>query len=131
MSLNGMSALWARTALLWFAVAVSLGLFMGISQRFEFVPAHAHIGVLGWLSSSVFAFMSAAARPAAAAARAPFLHWAAYTLGVAMMTAGLFFAIGLQNHALMPFVKIGSSLTVLSVFWAVIMFWPRLRPAAD
>jgi hypothetical protein len=127
MALNRMSALWARTALLWFAIAVSLGLYMGVTQQFQFTPAHAHVGVLGWLSSGVFAFLHSISRPWPEGARAPVLHWAAHTLGVAIMTLGLFVAIGLQKQALMPVVEIGATLTVLAVFWAVMLFWPRLR----
>ena len=129
MTLNRMTALWARTALVWFMLVVSLGLFMGISQRFEFGPSHAHIGVLGWLSSAVFAFLYAVAAEARPGSRAPFLHWAAHNLGVATMTGGLFAALGFGMMNLMVLVEIGAVLVVLSVLWAVAMLWPRLRPA--
>jgi hypothetical protein len=126
MTLNRMTALWARSALLWFAVAVSLGLYMGITQHFQFTPAHAHIGVLGWLSSGVFASLYAVMGERGPSERAALLHWAAHTLGVAAMTSGLFAALGLGLHALMPLVVLGSLLVVASVFWAAIMLWPRL-----
>ena len=129
MALNGMSALWARTALVWFAVVVSLGLFMGISQRFEFGPAHAHIGVLGWLSSGMFAFLYAVAREGRPGALAPRLHWAAHTLGTAAMTGGLFAMLGLGLPAAGILVVGGSLLVVASVFWALVMLWPRLAPS--
>ena len=130
MTLNPMSALWARTALVWFMLVVALGLFMGISQRFEFAPSHAHIGVLGWLSSAVYAFLTAIAHEARPG-RAPFLHWAAHNLGVAAMTGGLFLAIGLGIGGAMVLVELGSVLVVLSVLAAVWMLWPRLRPAVS
>ena len=131
MTLNRMTALWARTALVWFAIGVSLGLYMGISQQFQFAPSHAHIGVLGWLSSGVFAFLYAVARDGRTGTVAPGLHWAAHTLGVAVMTAGLFAAIGLGYGSMMLLVEIGSIVVVLSVFWAAIMLWPRLAPTGD
>lgn len=131
MTLNRMTALWARTALLWFVVAVGLGLFMGITQRFQFGPAHAHIGVLGWLSSGVYGFLYAVAREGRPGAWAPKLHWAAHTLGVAAMTSGLFGAIGLGIDSMMGLVVLGSQLVVVSVLWGVIMLWPRLAPAGD
>jgi hypothetical protein len=131
MTLNRMSALWARTALLWFAVGVSLGLYMGITERFQFAPAHAHIGVLGWLSSGIYAFLHSVARPGGVAERLPFLHWATHTIGVASMTGGLFAMIGLGLGGAVPFVIVGSLLVVASVFWALAMLWPRLAPVAD
>ena len=131
MALNRMTALWARTALVWFAIVVSLGLYMGITQRFQFAPAHAHIGVLGWLSSGVYAFFHAIARDGRPGGMGAKLHWAAHTLGVAAMTGGLFGGLGLGSEAAMAIVPIGAILIVLSVFWAAAMFWPRLSPAAD
>ncbi|WP_431854079.1 hypothetical protein [Allosphingosinicella sp.] len=128
MGLNAMSALWARTALIWFATVVSLGLYMGINEQFQFAPAHAHIGVLGWLSSAAFAFLHSIAREVRPGSRAGLLHWAAHTLGTAMMTGGLFAALGLGYASLMELVRMGAILIVLSVFWAAIMFWPRLSP---
>ena len=131
MTPNRMTALWARTALLWFAIVVSLGLYMGITERFQFAPSHAHVGVLGWLSSGVYAFLYAVAREGRPAAFAPKLHWAAHTLGVAAMTSGLFGAIGLGIESMMILVVLGSLLVVASVFWALVMLWPRLGAAAD
>ncbi|HYJ28925.1 MAG TPA: hypothetical protein VEW25_01115 [Allosphingosinicella sp.] len=128
--MNRMSALWARTALVWFVLAVCLGLFMGITQRFEFAPSHAHIGVLGWLSSGVFAFLYAVAREGRPG-RGPFFHWAAYNIGVAAMTGGLFGGLGLGREAMMAVVPAGAILIVLSVLWATVTLWPRLRPGAD
>jgi hypothetical protein len=131
MTLNRISALWARTALLWFVLAVCLGLFMGITQRFEFAPSHAHIGVLGWLSSAAYAFLTAVARPGRPGSRGPFLHWAAHNAGVAAMTGGLFGGLGLGREPMMAIVPIGAILIVLSVLWATIALWPRLSPVAD
>jgi len=131
MTLNRMTALWARTALLWFVLAVSLGLYMGITQRFQFTPAHAHIGVLGWLSSGVYAFLYAVARDGRPGGIAPKLHWAAHTLGVAVMTGGLFGAIGLGMDSMMGLVVVGSQLVVVAVLWSAVMLWPRLAPAGE
>jgi hypothetical protein len=130
MTLNGMSALWARTALLWFAVTVSIGLYMGISQDFSFTPAHAHLGVLGWLSSGVYAFLWSVAR-SGSGERAPFIHWAAHTLGVLLMTSGLALAFGLQRPAFEPLIPIGAFITVAAVYASVLIFWQRLRPEAS
>jgi len=131
MKLNSMSALWARTALLWFAVTVSLGMYMGVTEEFQFTPSHAHMGVLGWLSSGVYAFFYAAAPEDRAGARAPSLHWAAHTIGVAIMAGALFVAIGLQNEAARPVIGIGASIVVASVFWSLLLLWPRLAPRGE
>jgi hypothetical protein len=84
--------------------------------------------VLGWLSSGMFAALYAIMGERGPGGLAPGLHWAAHTLGVAVMTAGLFAAIGLGYQSLMPIVEIGASVVVGSVFWAAVMLWPRLSP---
>jgi hypothetical protein len=123
-----MSSLWARTALVWFVAAVGLGYYMGVTEQFQFGPSHAHIGVLGWLSSGVFAALYAIMGERSPAGLAPGLHWAAHTLGTASMTVGLFAAIGLGYQSLMALVVVGSTLVVISVLGAAIMLWPRLSP---
>jgi hypothetical protein len=130
MRLNAMTSLWARTALVWFAVTVCFGMVMGITQSMEIAPAHAHMGVLGWLSSAVFALIYAVARPWPEGARAPRLHWAAHTFGVAAMTISLAIVLKTGNMTYLIGTEIGAALVVLSVLAFVAMSWGRLRVEA-
>jgi hypothetical protein len=129
MSYNPMSALWARTALAWFLVTVSFGMFMGITQEFSYAPAHAHMGVLGWLSSAVFGFLYALTGERAPGARLAKSHWAVHNLGVALMTGALAVAIGGGRSEFSALIPVGATLVVLSAYWMAVMMWPRLgRP---
>jgi hypothetical protein len=126
MKLNEMTALWARTALVWFLLTLALGLFMGIARMFNYAPAHAHMGVLGWLSAAVFAILYAMARPRPAGARAPRLHWAAHNLGVATMTVSLFMEIRRPGSLWGPFIAVGAVIIVAAAVAFVAMMWGRL-----
>ncbi|HEX2762858.1 MAG TPA: hypothetical protein VHM92_03295 [Allosphingosinicella sp.] len=122
---NRMAALWARTALAWFLVAVGLGLFMGITQKFNYAPAHAHMGVLGWLSAGVISYLHALSRPFVPGALLPRLHWAVHNLGVAAMTGSLF----LEMHyggGFGPFIAVGAIVVVVAVIWLAAMMWGRV-----
>lgn len=133
MRLNEMTSLWTRTALVWFAITVCFGMAMGITQSMEAAPAHAHMGVLGWLSSAVFALVYAVARPWPEGAKAPRLHWAAHTLGVATMTVSLAVVLQTGNMTYLIGTEIGAGVVVLSVLAFVVMTWGRLKadgPAA-
>jgi hypothetical protein len=55
--MNAMTGFWARTGLIWFLVTMSFGMYLGITQQFGFSSPHAHMGLLGWLSSAAFAFL--------------------------------------------------------------------------
>ena len=130
MRLNAMTFLWARTALVWFAITVCFGMFMGITQNMDAAPAHAHMGVLGWLSSAVFALIYAIARPWPEGAKAPRLHWAAHTLGVAAMTVSLAIVLRTGDTRYLIGTEAGASVVVLSVLVFVAMTWSRLKAEA-
>lgn len=126
MKMNAMTGLWARTALVWFLVTLCFGMFMGMTQQFNYAPAHAHLGVLGWLSSAVFALIYALAREWSEGARAPFLHWAAHNIGLVVMGGALFMLLRSGNQSWEPFIAIGGAIIVLAAVWLTAMMWPRL-----
>ena len=127
MKLNGMTSLWARTALIWFLVTICFGMFMGMTKQFNYAPAHAHLGVLGWLSSAVFALIYAVAREWPEGARAPSLHWAAHNIGLIVMGFGLDMLGRTGDDAHWgPIIGIGGAIIILATIWLTIMVWPRL-----
>jgi hypothetical protein len=128
MRMNAVTALWARSAMVWFLITVGFGLFMGITQQFQYAPAHAHMGVLGWLSSAVFALIYAVSRPWPEGARLPRFHWAAHNLGVAVMTGALFLEMRDQEAGLGPAIAVGAIIVVVAAVWMVAMNWGRLTP---
>lgn len=83
-----------------------LGLSMAISHDHTQMPTHAHVMVLGWVMSAVFAFFYHLV-PAAAASRLASLHfWLAAISGIGL-TGGLFVMIG-GNASLEPVVAVAS-----------------------
>jgi hypothetical protein len=126
MKLNGMTSLWARTALVWFLVTLCFGMFMGMTQQFNYAPAHAHLGVLGWLSSAVFALIYGVAREGSAGARAPRLHWAAHNLGLVVMGGSLCMWLRTADAGWEPFIAVGGAIIVVAAIWLTAMMWPRL-----
>jgi peptidoglycan/LPS O-acetylase OafA/YrhL len=126
MKMNGMTSLWARTALIWFLVTLCFGMFMGMTQQFNYAPAHAHLGVLGWLSSAVFALIYGVAREGPEGARAPQIHWAAHNLGLAVMGGSLFMLLRTSDQSWEPFIAIGGAVIVLAALGLTAMMWPRL-----
>jgi hypothetical protein len=129
MTMNAMTSLWARTALVWFLATILFGMAMGMTQQFAYAPAHAHMGVLGWLSSAVFAVVYAVAKPMADGARGPMLHWIAHNLGVAIMAFGLLMLIN-SGEAWEPLIPVGATMVIIAGIWLTIMIWPRLSPSA-
>ena len=124
MTLNKMSALWARTALLWFIATMIFGLYLGITQQFGMSSPHAHMGLLGWVSSALFAFLWSFAGADDRPRFAP-IHWALHNLGVATMVVALFMT--LKGREVGPLIGLGGLIVLLGTIWLTATLWSRLR----
>lgn len=124
MTLNRMSALWARTALLWFIATMAFGMYLGMTQQFGMSSPHAHMGLLGWVSSALFAFLWSFCGADDGPRFGP-LHWAVHNLGVATMVAGLFATLRGADLGLV--IALGGLVVLLGTIALAAMLWPRLR----
>lgn len=123
MKLNRMAGLWGRTALVWFVATIVFGMYLGMTRQFGMSSPHAHMGLLGWVSSALFAFLYAVAS-GEAAGRGPVLHWAAHNLGVATMVAGLYLVV--NGAPVGPLIALGGAVVVLATVWLAATMWGRL-----
>ena len=65
MIVNPITFLWAKTGLVWFLLTMIFGMYLGLTGQFGASSPHAHLGLLGWLSSIAFAFLWSVADPRA------------------------------------------------------------------
>ena len=127
MTLNRMSALWARTALLWFVAATCFGMYLGLTGQFGISSAHAHAGLLGWVSSALFAFLYALAGDSGS--RFASVQWATHNAGVLLMVVSLFLTLR-GNEGAEPLIGIGGLIVILGIVWLAASLWPRLRASS-
>jgi len=57
---NPRSRTWFRVAVVYFVVAVALGVVMGASGDHSLLAVHAHLNLLGWVSMSLFGLLGLA-----------------------------------------------------------------------
>ncbi len=126
MALNSMAGLWARTALIWFLLTMSFGMYLGLSEQFHISSPHAHMGLLGWVSSALFAFLYALTGGPPPGARGPTVHWVVHNLGVATMVAGLFMTIRYGPSQWTILIPVGGATIILATLWLALMLWPKL-----
>ncbi len=126
MRLNPITGLWARTALVWFLITILFGMYMGMTRQFHLGPSHAHMGVLGWLSSAVFATIYAIAKDGPAGSSAPKAHWAVHNLGVAIMTGALYMELREPDGMWSGIIPVGGVIIIAGGLWLTVMMWPRL-----
>lgn len=121
-----MSHLYFRTAIVLLIVGISLGIHMSISGNHAFVGAHAHINLLGWVTSALFGTYLAL-NPAKAQGLLPRVQYGIYIVGVIVMGASLYLLLG-GNTSVEPIVAVSSLVTFAGVLlFAVIIFMPSRR----
>jgi len=104
--MQGVARNFFTLAIAYAIVGMVLGLSMAMSNDHTQMPTHAHIMVLGWVMSSIFAFFYHLV-PAARATRLATLHfWLAAISGV-VLVVGLFFLLG-GDEAIEPVVAVAS-----------------------
>ena len=94
-------------AVLCVMTGMSLGIWMGIAQQFQFAPVHAHLNLVGWATMALFAIYYRLTPPAAQG-WLPRVHAVLAIVGVILMTGGL--ALELAGRTEFLAVAIGGSL---------------------
>lgn len=100
-----------KIAVVYFFIAVCLGLVMGIIHNFAFTSVHAHLNLLGWVSMALFGSIYCIF-PQAAQTKLAKAHFWLHNIGVPVMQGALFLQI-LGNDAMLVPTIIGSLLVVL------------------
>jgi cbb3-type cytochrome oxidase subunit 1 len=123
-----MSTRFLRIAVVYFVVAITLGLYMGITEKFTQVPVHAHLNLLGWVSMALFGLIYHA-YPAAAQTKLATWHFWIHNLSLPVFMA-LLFAMLAGNPALGPAVGLSATVTQIGVVLFAVNLW-RTIPAAS
>jgi NADH:ubiquinone oxidoreductase subunit 3 (subunit A) len=110
-----------RSAILFLIVGISIGIHMSISQNHNVIGAHAHINLLGWVTSALFGGYYAL-NPAKAAGRLPMIQYAVFTLGVIVMGVSLYLLLA-GNTAVEPIVAASSLITFAGVLLFAWIVW--------
>jgi hypothetical protein len=104
---------WIRIALVYFLIAVSLGLFMAASHDTRLRGLHVHLNLLGWVSLAITGLVYHVF-PAAAETAAAKVHFWLYNLALPVMMASLA-ALLLGHTEVGPVLGASSAVLVASV----------------
>ena len=99
--------------LLYAIFGFAFGIWLGINERFELAPVHAHINLVGFASMVLFGLLYRAL--ALAESKLALAHFLIYTIGAVLFLAGLPLA---QSHQTIALAVIGS----LSVLAGLLVF---------
>ncbi|HLH48147.1 MAG TPA: hypothetical protein VKV96_02295 [Roseiarcus sp.] len=115
------SQLYFKTAIMFLIVGIGVGLQMGISGNHNVIGAHAHINLLGWVTSALFGVYYTL-NPAKAQQWIAKLQYGVYVVGVAFLVISLYFM--LLGNAYFELLVVISSLVVFAgvILFAVIVY---------
>jgi hypothetical protein len=120
------SSLFFKGAVLWFVAGTSVGMQMGLSGNHGFIDAHAHLNLLGWVSSALFGCFYAL-HPMVATKRWAWIHFTIYNAGLGLMLPSLYLLQAGYDSA-DPLLQIGSSITWVGVIlFAILVFMAPVR----
>lgn len=103
-----------KIAVVYFFIAVCLGLVMGIIQDFSYKSVHAHLNLLGWVSMSIFGLIYSI-YPSVSETKLAKTHFWLHNLGVPIMQGVLFIELLTDNTSLTIGIIIGSIMVVIGV----------------
>ena len=115
-----------KIASVYFAIAVILGLVMGIIHNFAFSSVHAHINLLGWVSMALFGIIYSLF-PNAGKTKLANTHFWLHNIGLPIMQGSLFLQILTGNGGLTIGIIIGSLIVVLGVLLFVFNLLNNVR----
>jgi peptidoglycan/LPS O-acetylase OafA/YrhL len=111
-----------KTAIVFLILGIIAGLQMAISGDHGAFPAHAHINLLGWVTSAIFGGYYAL-NPAKATRRIAMIHYGLYTIGIVVMLPALYLMLQDGRTELEPVVAGGSIVVAAAVLvFAFVVF---------
>ncbi|WP_457155560.1 hypothetical protein [Mesorhizobium sp. P5_C1] len=116
------SDLFFKTAVVWLILGIGAGLQMAISGDHSAFPAHAHINLLGWVTSAIFGGYYAL-NPAKAERKIAMIHYGLYNVGLMIMLPALYLMLHGGYTAIEPVVAVGSLIVAAAVLlFAFVVF---------
>lgn len=83
-----------KVSVVYFVIGISLGMYMGMGDNFAFTSAHAHINLLGWVSTAL-AGLIYHAFPLAGGNKLAKVHFWLHMIGIPVLTFAMFlFGLG-------------------------------------
>lgn len=114
-----------RLAALYFFVGILVGIGMSMTHNFGLVGFHAHVNLLGWVSSAIFGLIYHHFSSAANSKLFKWHFWL-YNIGFLVMMFGLFFLLQ-GNMAFEPVIAVGAITLALSVLLFLINVWKNVK----
>jgi hypothetical protein len=116
-----------KIAAIYLVVGMIFGIWMGITQKFQFAPVHAHINLLGWASLGIMGTIYYLF-PNAANTRLAGWHFWLYNIGAVGFVIALTSLLA-GNEQMRPVLIVSSNVVILGVVLFAINVFANVREA--
>jgi cbb3-type cytochrome oxidase subunit 1 len=117
------------TAVAFFVVGVSLGMYMGINKDFRLTHVHVHINLLGWVALGLAGLLYNI-HPHLQRTWMAHAHYWLHTVGLIIFMGGFAWGAISGEFQIIP-VSVGASLVSLGVLFFAINIFTRLGVASN
>lgn len=102
-----------KISVVYFVIGVCIGMYMSMTEKFDFTPVHVHINLLGWTSMALVGLIYVSF-PNAAETTLAKVHFWLHNIALPIMMIGLSFLVSGVDAAV-PAVATGGTLMVLGI----------------
>ncbi|MDN7242440.1 cytochrome-c oxidase [Planococcus sp. N028] len=115
-----------KVASVYLLIGVSLGLYMGMADKFQYTPVHAHVNLLAWATMALFGLIYYYF-PRAGDSILGKVHFWLHNIGtVALLIGMILFANGNESAGL-PFAIPGAWLVIIGVVIFIINVFKNVK----
>ncbi|WP_042462127.1 cytochrome-c oxidase [Neobacillus dielmonensis] len=117
-----------KIAAVYFSIGVLVGMTMGIIHDFRYTSMHAHINLLGWVSTALFGIIYSI-YPFAADTKLAKTHFWLHNIGLPVMVIGLF-CESWGISAALPVMIVGSLAVVVGTLLFTVNLFKTLKASS-
>ncbi|WP_232695733.1 cytochrome-c oxidase [Brevibacillus daliensis] len=111
-----MATRFIKIAVIYFVLAIVLGVYMGMTKSFQYASVHAHLNLLGWVSLALVGLIYHM-YPQAARTKLASWHFWLHNLGLPIMQGSLFLMILTATESFVIGTIVGSIIAGVGVLF--------------
>lgn len=120
-----MGAAFIKIAAIYLLIGISLGIYMGIVEKFQYTPIHAHINLLGWATMGIFGLIYCVF-PRAGNSKLGKVHFWLHNIGTIFLLIGMILFANRQEGIAFPLALIGAFTVVAATLVFIINLFSNL-----
>ncbi|MEZ0481074.1 cbb3-type cytochrome c oxidase subunit I [Planococcus sp. SSTMD024] len=120
-----MGGTFIKIAAVYLAIGITLGIYMGITEEFEYTPLHAHLNLLGWATTGIFGLIYIAFP--SVNGKLGKTHFWLHNIGAPLVLIGMILFINGQEGIAFPIALSGSLMVLGGTFVFMVNMFKNIK----